>query len=54
MKFDDTILTPKNSWIEFTNMSEDSAVLSTTMDAKNRARVGFQLNKNLSNNRNIN
>ena len=42
LKYDDTILAPKNSWIEFTEMSEDSAVLSTTMDAKNRARVGFK------------
>ena len=41
LKYDDTILVPKNSWIEFEDMSEDSAILSTTMDAKNRARVGF-------------
>ena len=39
LKFDDTLLVPKSAWIEFQKMSEDSAILSTTMDAENKARI---------------
>ena len=37
--FDDTLLVPKNSWIEFEKMSTDCAILSTTMDARNKNRL---------------
>jgi len=39
LQFDDIFLVPKGSWVEFQNMSEDSAVLSTTMDPDNKARI---------------
>lgn len=42
LQTDETLLVPKNAWVEFQEMSSNSAVLSTTMDAKNRARVGFE------------
>ena len=39
LQFDDIFLVPKGSWVEFQNMSENSAVLSTTMDPGNKARI---------------
>lgn len=41
MQMDDTLLVPKGTWVEFQSMSKNSALLSTTMDARNRSRVGF-------------
>ena len=39
LSFDDTLLMPKNSNIIFEYMSSDSAVLSTTMNPKNKSRI---------------
>merc|ERR1712156_255312 len=39
LRFDDTLLMPKNSNIIFEYMSSDSAVLSTTMNPKNKSRI---------------
>lgn len=41
MQHDDTFLVPKNSTINFESISENAAILSATMDPKNRSRVGF-------------
>ena len=41
LKIDDTLLMPKSSNLSFEFMSPDSAVLSTTMDPKNKCRAGF-------------
>ena len=41
LKFDDTLLMPKNCQLSFQFMSSDSAVLSTTMSPGNKSRVNF-------------
>jgi mannose-6-phosphate isomerase-like protein (cupin superfamily) len=41
LKFDDTFLVPAgNSKFTFASLSENAAILSTTMDAGNKSRVG--------------
>ena len=39
LSFDDIFLVPKSSWVEFESMSEDCAILSTTMDPSNKSRI---------------
>ena len=39
LNFDDIFLVPKSSWVEFESMSEDCAILSTTMDPSNKSRI---------------
>jgi mannose-6-phosphate isomerase-like protein (cupin superfamily) len=39
LSFDDIFLAPKSSWVEFESMSEDCAILPTTMDPSNKSRI---------------